>query len=231
MTGPYHRAVTDPAHRAFVVIPVYNEGPRVGALLQEVAREIPLERVVVVDDGSRPALDRSWLGGAHLLRHAINLGKGMALRTGCEHALARGATTVILMDGDGQHEPRDIPRLLQPLAEVDIVFGARDLGWKVPWVRLLGNRAINAWTNTLFNLDLHDIWCGYRAFRAEAFPVLAWNASDYAADVEMVVRAGRARLRHTEVPIGAIYHDAYKGVTVVDGLRLLLQLCAWRLTL
>ena len=223
--------MTHPARRAFVVIPVYNEGPRVGALLQEVAREIPLDRVVVVDDGSHPAVDRASLGGARVLRHAINLGKGMALRTGCEQALAQGATAVVLMDGDGQHEPRDIPRLLAALADVDIVFGARALGWKVPWVRLVGNRTLNAWTNALFDLRLHDIWCGYRAFRAEAFPVLAWNASDYSADVEMAVRAGRARLRRAEVPIGAIYHDAYKGVTVLDGLRLLVQLAAWRLTL
>lgn len=223
--------MSDPARRAFVVVPVYNEGARVGGLLQEVAREVPLDRVVVVDDGSQVPVDRALVGEARLLRHAINLGKGMALRTGCEHALAQGATAVVLMDGDGQHEPRDLPRLLRALDDVDIAFGARDLGWKVPWVRLFGNRVVNAWTNTLFGLDLHDIWCGYRAFRAEVFPVLAWNASDYAADVEMAVRAGRARLRYCEVPIGAIYHDAYKGVTVLDGLRLLVQLFAWRLTL
>jgi glycosyltransferase involved in cell wall biosynthesis len=216
---------------AFVVIPVYNEGERLGALLRELGRVVPLERVVVVDDGSRPRVDAAALGGARLLRHAVNLGKGMALRTGCEHALRRGAGAIVLMDGDGQHEPRDIPRLLTALEEVDIAFGSRDLGWKVPWVRLFGNRVLNRWTNVLFDLDLHDIWCGFRAFRAEAFPALAWNASDYAVDVEMAVRAGRARLRRREVAIGAIYHDAYKGVTVVDGLRLLVQLAAWRLTL
>jgi glycosyltransferase involved in cell wall biosynthesis len=216
---------------AFVVIPVYNEGDRIGALVRELAGVVPPVRVVVVDDGSRPAVEAKAVEGARLLRHAINLGKGMALRTGCEHALARGATAIVLMDGDGQHEPRDIPRLLDALQEVDVAFGARDLGWKVPWMRLAGNRVLNRWTNILFGLDLHDIWCGFRAFRAEAFPALAWNASDYSADVEMAVRAGRARLRRREVSIGAIYHDAYKGVTVVDGLRLLVRLAGWRLML
>ena len=217
--------------RAFVVIPAYNEGQRVAAVVAQVAREVPAERIVVVDDGSRPRVEAAALGGARVVRHAINLGKGLALRTGCEKALALGAGAIVLMDGDGQHEPREIPRLLRALEDVDIVFAAREMDLRAPWVRLAGNRLLNAWTRVLFGLDLRDIWCGYRAFRAEAFPALRWNASDYAADVEMAVRAGRARLRRAEVPIGAIYHDAYKGVTVADGLRLLVQLTAWRFTL
>ena len=214
-----------------MVIPAYNEGPRLAALLPQVARQVALPRVVVVDDGSRAPVARADVGEAHLLRHAVNLGKGMALRTGCEHALRRGARAIVLMDGDGQHDPREIPRLLDALAEADIAFGARELGWRVPWVRLLGNRVLNGSTRALFGLELRDIWCGFRAFRAEAFPAIAWTASDYAADVEMAVRAGRARLRRREVPVGAIYHDAWKGVTVLDGLRLLVQLVGWRFTL
>jgi glycosyltransferase involved in cell wall biosynthesis len=223
--------LSDPARRAFVVIPAYNEGERVAAVVAQVARQVPADRIVVVDDGSRPRVDAAALGGARVVRHAINLGKGMALRTGCEKALALGAEAVVLMDGDGQHEPREIPRLLRALDEVDIAFGAREMDLRVPWVRLAGNRVLNAWTRALFGLDLRDIWCGYRAFRAEAFPAVRWDTSDYAADVEMAVRAGRAKLRRVEVPIGAIYHDAYKGVTILDGLRLLVQLAAWRLTL
>lgn len=223
--------MSEPDRRAFVVIPAYNEGERVAAVVAQVARHVPAERIVVVDDGSRPRADAAALGGARVVRHAINLGKGMALRTGCEKALALGATAIVLMDGDGQHDPREIPRLLHALQDVDIVFAAREMDLRVPWVRLFGNRVLNAWTWALFGLDLRDIWCGYRAFRAESFPALRWNASDYAVDVEMAVRAGRARLRRAEVPIGAIYHDAYKGVTVVDGLRLLVQLAAWRFTL
>lgn len=217
--------------RAFVVVPAYNEGERVAAVVAEAAREVPAGQIVVVDDGSRVRVEPAALGGARVVRHAINLGKGMALRTGCEKALALGAQAIVLMDGDGQHDPREIPRLLRALDEVDIVFGARELDRRAPWVRLLGNRVVNAWTRALFRLELRDMWCGYRAFRAEAFPALRWNASDYAVDVEMAVRAGRAGLRRAELPIGAIYHDAYKGATVLDGLRLLIQLAAWRFTL
>lgn len=216
---------------AFVVIPVYNEGPGLGALLQQVMVQVPAPRVVVVDDGSTPPVGRAAVAPAHLLRHAINLGKGMALKTGCEFALRQGAQAIVLMDGDGQHDPADIPRLLEALDEVDVAFTARAMDWEAPWVRLAGNRLLNRCARGLFGLDLRDAWCGYRAFRAEAWERVAWTAPDYAADVEMALRARQHGLCWREVPIGAIYHDPYKGVSVLDGLRLLLRLLAWRFTL
>lgn len=217
--------------RVFVVIPVYNEGEALRTLVSDVGSFVPPENIVVVDDGSTPAVRRENVGEARLLRHRINLGKGMALKTGCELATSMGADVIVLMDGDGQHEPRDIPRLVAALEEADIVFAARQLDRQMPAVRLAGNWTLNRCASLLFRLELSDVWCGFRAFRAQAFEKIAWNAHDYAVDVEMAVRAGRARLAWREVPIGTVYHDAYKGVTVVDGLRLLGQLVAWKLTL
>jgi glycosyltransferase involved in cell wall biosynthesis len=216
---------------AFVVIPVYNEAGDLGGLLRQVFLRVPPSRVIVVDDGSRPPIEGHRVEGARRIRHPVNLGKGMALKTGCEAALAAGAEAIVLMDGDGQHDPVEIPRLLDALTDADIVFGARSLDWSSPWLRTLGNWVVNRSTRLLFGLELRDIWCGYRAFRAEAFARIAWSSADYAADVEMALRAALARLRRREVAVGTIYHDAYKGVTILDGLRLLLQLFAWRLTL
>jgi glycosyltransferase involved in cell wall biosynthesis len=216
---------------AFVVVPVYNEGEGLAALLDRVARYVPKERIVVVDDGSTPAVEKDALAPARVLRHRINLGKGMALKTGCEYALRQNADVVVLMDGDGQHEPAEIPRLIEALREVDIVFAARRLGSEMPSVRRAGNLVLNRSARLLFSLDLQDIWCGYRAFRAGCFPKISWRASDYAVDVEMAIRAMEHRLTYREVGIDTIYHDAYKGVTVLDGLQLLLRLLRWRLVL
>jgi glycosyltransferase involved in cell wall biosynthesis len=217
--------------RVFVVMPVYNEGETVRNLVEDVARYVPERDIVIVDDGSTPKLEPAWVGGARLLRHRINLGKGMALKTGCEHALARGAEAIVLIDGDGQHEPAEIPRLLSALAGADIVFAARKLNRQMPAVRLAGNWVLNQSAGWLFRLDLKDIWCGFRAFRADVFDKIVWDAHDYAVDVEMAVRAFRHGLRSHEVPIGTVYHDAHKGVTVLDGLRLLCRLVGWRFTL
>lgn len=216
---------------AYVVVPVYNEGEALAPLLARVAGYVPPERIVVVDDGSSPALDRDSLAPARVLRHRINLGKGMALKTGCEYAVSRKADAIVLMDGDGQHEPAEIPRLIEALENVDIVFAARTLGRDMPSVRRLGNKLLKRSANLLYRVELQDIWCGYRAFRAECFSRISWNAADYAVDVEMAIRAMKNGLTYREVPIDTIYHDAYKGVTVLDGLQLLLRLLRWKFSL
>lgn len=216
---------------AFVVVPVYNEGSGLSELLRRVSHYVPATNIVVVDDGSSPKVERDSVAPANVLRHRINLGKGMALKTGCEHALRKGADAIVLMDGDGQHEPAEIPRLVDALREVDIVFAARKLGQDMPSVRRVGNQVLNRSARWLYGVDLQDIWCGYRAFRSECFSKISWNADDYSVDVEMAIRAMRSRLSYREVGIETIYHDAYKGVTVLDGLQLLLRLLRWKFVL
>jgi glycosyltransferase involved in cell wall biosynthesis len=215
----------------FVVVPVYNEGTGLPALVARVSRYVPATNIVVIDDGSIPRVERESVTPAKVLRHRINLGKGMALKTGCEYAIQKKADAIVLMDGDGQHEPAEIPRLIDALQEVDIVFAARKLGQDMPSVRRMGNRVLNRSARWLYDVDLQDIWCGYRAFRSDCFSKISWNAHDYSVDVEMAIRAVRHRLSYREVGIETIYHDAYKGVTVVDGLQLLLRLVRWKFVL
>src|SRR4029079_8935665 len=105
---------------ACVVIPVYNERGDLPGLVRQVLVHLPSARVIVVDDGSLPAVAAERLAPARCVRHRVNLGKGMALRTGCEAALQAGAEAIVLMDGDGQHDPAEIPGLLDALAEADI---------------------------------------------------------------------------------------------------------------
>ncbi len=216
--------------QVFVVIPVFNEGEALHSLLEQVSRYVPPSNIVVVDDGSTPPVEQKAVH-VRLVRHRVNLGKGMALKTGCELAIDKGAEILVLMDGDGQHDPSDIPRLISALEEADIVFAARQLDRDMPFVRRAGNWLLNRCARLLFRLDLRDIWCGYRAFKAGRFDEIKWDAYDYAVDVEMAIRAKKHGLHHQEVQIGTIYHDAYKGVTVFDGLRLLFRLVGWKLTL
>jgi glycosyltransferase involved in cell wall biosynthesis len=97
-----------------LVIPAFNEAPRLPGLLAAIAQQaLPLE-VVVVDDGSRDETsDVALRAGETLLRHPFNLGYGAGLQTGYKYALQTGAPWVVQMDADGQHDPRDVNRLLE----------------------------------------------------------------------------------------------------------------------
>jgi len=213
----------------WVVIPAFNEGKRIKKVLKNVKKFTP--HVIVVDDGSRdetPAAAKEE--GVVLLPHITNLGKGAALKTGCDYALMQGADKIVVLDADGQHDPERIPDFLKSLEETDIVFGYRQLGESMPYILRFGNWFINKMVAKLYGLELRDTQSGYRAFTAEAYKKIRWNARDYSMESEMISRVGRHKLRYKEVPIKTIYGDKYKGTTVLDGIRIVTKLMMWRVS-
>jgi glycosyltransferase involved in cell wall biosynthesis len=219
-----------------IVIPARNEAPRLSAVLLTLPRSLPgicgID-VIVVDDGSSDGTAaRAREGGARVARHAVNLGKGAALRTGCEAAVRLGADLIVAMDADGQHLPSDIPRVLAPLmgGEADVVLTYREApGGAMPVVLKVGNRALSSMLRLLFGVTIRDTQCGLRAFSAAAYPSLRWEATDYAVESEMLVRMARNNLRFAEVPIATVYADRYKGTQPIDGVRILGRLLRLRL--
>jgi glycosyltransferase involved in cell wall biosynthesis len=218
-----------------LVLPAHNEAARLPGVLDTLPRALPgvgAVRLLVVDDGSSDATaGLARAGGATVVRHPLNLGKGAALRTGCEAACRLGADLLVVMDADGQHPAADLPAILAPLlaGEADLVLGYRRRVGTMPPLMRLGNLALNAALWALFRVGFEDTQCGFRAFSARVYPALRWNAADYAVESEMLVRAARAGLRYTEVPIATIYLDRFKGTQPADGLRILGQLLRWRL--
>jgi glycosyltransferase involved in cell wall biosynthesis len=217
--------------KTFVVIPAHNEEKRIDGVLEGVKKYISKDSIVVVDDGSEDnTFDIARKSGVVALRHEVNLGKGAALKTGCEAALLLGADAVITMDADGQHSPDDLPKFIKKIQSGnDIVFGVRLLENGVPLVRALGNKIINLVTFLLFNFRVGDVWCGYRALTRKAYSVSKWSSSSYSVDVEMAVKACQKGLKLDRVFIDAIYYDQYKGANVIDAVWLILNLLFWRL--
>ena len=218
----------------YVVIPAYNEDGELTKLVSAISKFVPLSHIVVVDDGSRIPTKSFLPTTVTTLRHRVNLGKGMALKTGCDYAYHRGARQIILIDGDGQHHPSHIPTFLSLLKSGNqIVFGYRDFRGDSPLVRSFGNRLLNFTVAKLFHLKLSDVWCGYRAFNAAIYPQISWSASDYSVDVEMAIKAGNAKLRHHQIPIQTIYNQDYSptSTSIIDGIKLLLELFIWKITL
>ncbi len=211
-----------------VVIPAHNEEENIAAVLQEAQKYTPT--IIVVDDGSQDDTKSiAKIRGAFVLSHPVNMGKGAALKTGCDYALQQGAKNIIVMDADGQHDPKEIPKFLNALNDHDIVFTHRQQAATMPLVLKFGNWFINRTLNTLFRINVKDSQCGYRAFHAETYKKVRWSARDYYMETEMIVNAGRNKLRYAEIPIETIYGDKYKGTTVLDGMIIVSKMLGWRL--
>lgn len=212
----------------WAVMPAYNEEKDIAGIIKNARKYV--DEVVIVDDGSIDKTSKyAENAGAVVLRHIVNLGKGAALKTGCDFAIKKGAELIVVLDADAQHDPEDIPRFLDKLDKYGIVFSYRRLGGKMPLVLRFGNWCISGIVSLLYGISLNDTQCGFRAFTAEAYKKIRWNAIDYSMESEMIARAGKQKLKYVQISIETIYSDKYKGTTVVDGIKIVLNMFLWRL--
>jgi glycosyltransferase involved in cell wall biosynthesis len=208
-----------------VLLPVYNEGPTVGGVLDAVRSFFDGE-VIVVDDGStdettRVLAEREDVSVVHLDR---NCGYGCALRVGYRVACDLGVTQLITMDCDGQHEPAHIPQFLSALEQGgDIISGSRYLPTSssvgiAPPQRQAINQRITAMVNAQTGWGLTDSFCGFKAYRMGALSNLVLTEPGYAMPLELWAKAWRAQLDVREIPVERIYcdHDRSFGVNLDD---------------
>ena len=207
----------------YVIIPAYNEGNRIENVITKTRQYA--ENIIVVDDGSSDdTFQKAKKQGVTVLRRLVNLGKGAALKTGCDYAFKQGAEQFVVLDSDGQHNPDEIPHFLSALDNYDLVFGYRQQSPTMPVVLKFGNWFINKTLSTLFKINLNDSQSGYRAFTRKAYEQVRWEANDYYMETEMVIKAGRKKLLYTQIPIETIYGDKYKGTTVLDGVKIVVKM-------
>lgn len=228
-----------------VVVPVFNEAGLVAELLRRlVACPVPAgldgRRVFVVDDGSTDGTAQAveafigrthWAGSVRLLRHDRNRGKGAAVRTGVEAALAEGAGVLLIQDGDLEYDPRDHAALLAPIIDgrADAVIGTRFLGQThrvLYFWHALANRALTLVCNAATNLNLSDIECCLKAFTAESIAGVRLRENRFGIEPELVAKLARARLGTgaggTERRRARVYEVAvsYAGRTYAEGKKI-----------
>ena len=190
-----------------VIIPAYNEAENLPQVLGDLAQAQLDCQVLVVDDGSRDAtaaVARHF--GARVVSHPFNLGYGTALQTGYKYALDRGTSILVQMDADGQHNPRDIPRMIGPIErdESDIIVGSRFLEpnpYRMGFPRELGRQVFRALAR-LAGLSLTDPTSGLQAMNRRVLTLYATDfyPSDY-PDVDVLLTAHRHGLRVRECPV------------------------------
>jgi len=207
----------------FIIIPAYNEQELVGKVING-AKEYS-DNIIVVDDGSKDnTYENAKSLGVIVLKHSVNLGKGAALKTGCEYAFQNGADKVIVMDADTQHDPKEIPKFLEAMENNDLVLGIRKVPDSMPLVLKFGNKFINQTLGLLHGIKVQDSQCGYRAFTINAYNQMIWDATDYYVETEMLIKAGKKGIKYTTIPIETIYSNKYKGTTVLDGVKIVMKM-------
>ena len=206
------------------ILPAYNEEVSIGSVVLRTRRYA--DRVIVIDDGSSDrTAEVARLAGAEVIRHPKNLGKGAALRTGFE--FVNGAKVIVTMDADGQHDPSDIPKLVEPIltGEADMVNGSRYINGNkkdTPMYRRLGQVVLDTVTNAESGLSVTDSQSGFRAYAAHVKDVFRFKQNGLAIESEMLADAGNAGLRIGEIEIGVRYDvDSSSEHPITHGLQVL----------
>lgn len=208
MVEPSSRSDSKSVSKVIAVIPAFNEEKYIGTVVLKTKQHA--NEIIVVDDGSTDQTARiAQLAGARVIRHQQNRGYGASIQTLLAEAKREDFTVLVLLDADSQHNPDEIPGLVQPIAEgYDLVIGSREkqrVG--IPFYRRVGQRVIAYFSGTLSGKKLYDSECGFRAFSPKAVAALELRENGMAISAETISQATEKGLKITEKPISVSYTD------------------------
>lgn len=218
----------------FIVIPTYNEAKSIEHIVRDLkSRDF---RVVVVDDGSR---DHTIIGanrcGAELVVHSKNVGKGRCIREGLEYSLDNGCDIVVTMDGDGQHDLRELNKFIDEYSKTgaDIVLGNRmHKPKKMPFVRRCTNVFMSFVISFILGRRIEDSQCGYRLISRNAIEKMSLKTTKYEIESEMLIEAKRHNLTISSVDINSIYQGESSQINpffdTIRFIRLIVYESIWR---
>jgi len=212
----------------FIILPSYNEENHIQKTINSIQKQ-GFNNIILVDDGSVDlTIMHALKTNITILKHKINLGKGSAVKTGCDFAIKQGAKILILMDSDGQHDPKDIKKLINSLDKKDIVFGYRKFNKEMPFTMRLGNIILTKISKILFKINIKDTQSGFRCFTASAYKKIRWHSRDYGMESEIISNVSKHNLKFSQVEIKTIYHDKHKGTTPLDGIKILINMIRFK---
>jgi glycosyltransferase involved in cell wall biosynthesis len=221
--------------RVMVIVPAYNEGPIVHVTVRDLLNAG--HEVIVVDDGSRDETAAVRDLPVVYIRHAVNLGQGAALQTGMTYALRAGADIAVHFDADGQHDWRQIDRLLAPILDesADVVVGSR-FARRVDAAQVPFEKRILLRVGILVSWLLAGVWLtdthnGFRALSRRALEQVRLEENGFAHATEILRRVKESRLRLVEVPVTVSYtnYSMQKGQPISNSINVLFDLILSRL--
>ena len=177
-----------------IIIPAYNEAETIGDVINKITNLYPDFEMIVVNDGSTD--DTAAVAkdaGALVYSHPYNIGNGAAVKSGIRFASGK---ILVFMDGDGQHDPRDIEKMLEYFPDFDMVVGARPKGYQASWGRALANKVYNWLASYVAKFTIRDLTSGFRAVKsgiAHNFLYLLPNTYSYPTTLTLAaLRDGRS---------------------------------------
>ena len=210
-------------HDVSIVIPVYNEAQNLRPLLAKIAAlDLHNAEVIVVDDGSTDgSADIARDAGAQVVRHPYNIGNGAAVKSGMRAATGRW---IVLMDGDGQHKPEDIERLLAEAKSYHMVIGARAKGSRRRLHRYIANQFYNLFASYVTRFRIKDLTSGFRLMRRrDALRYIDLLPNTFSYPTTLTLAFLRSGLTVKYVPIQTLYRAGHSKIKLVsDGVRFLL---------
>jgi glycosyltransferase involved in cell wall biosynthesis len=206
-----------------IIIPVFNEAESIAELLGKVrALEIDHAEIIVIDDGSTDgSAELALNAGVSVIRHPYNIGNGAAIKSGIR--AARGQT-LIFMDGDGQHRPEDIPKLLRESGRYHMVVGERVKGSKLRFHRNAANILYNSLASYVTRFKVRDLTSGFRVVsRRDALRFIDLLPNTFSYPTTLTLAFLRSGLTVKYVPIQSLYRAGQSKITLLsDGIRFLL---------
>jgi glycosyltransferase involved in cell wall biosynthesis len=206
-----------------IVIPVFNEAGTLAAVLGKVQQlKLAQAEIIVVDDGSIDgSAEIALKAGANVIRHPYNIGNGAAVKTGIRAARGR---FIVLMDGDGQHQPEDVPKLMAEAFTYHMVVGARAKGSKLRFHRNVANLLYNLLASYVTRFRVQDLTSGFRVLsRREALRFIDLLPNTFSYPTTLTLAFLRSGFTVKYVPIQTLYRAGQSKISLVtDGIRFFL---------
>ena len=211
------------SYEVSIIIPVFNEAETLASLIEKIrALRLPRTEIIIVDDGSTDgSADIALNAGASVIRHPYKIGNGAAVKSGIRGARGK---FILLMDGDGQHKPEDIPKLLAEASNYHMVVGARGKGSKLRFHRYAANLVYNLLATYVTRFKVQDLTSGFRVLArrdAQRFIDLLPNTFSYPTTLTLAFLRSGYSVKY--IPIQSLYRAGQSKISLVtDGIRFLL---------
>lgn len=210
-----------------IFIPAYNESKNIKALVRAIRKKG--FDVLVVDDGSTDkTAELAKRAGAVALRNKVNRGKGFSLKKGFSYILKKNYHFVIVMDGDGQHDPSDVDKFIRQYEKgrYDLIIGNRMTNTKdMPLSRIFVNQFISGMISEIVKQDVPDTQCGFRLITREALKNINLNTLRFETETEMIIKVAKAGFKIGSVNIKTIYNGQKSRINPVSDTIRFISFC------